>query len=56
MTRLFLLGVAFLGSIASSLHAQPLRGTKPLHIEGDLARHMLDGIDRYLSRRIGGVR
>ena len=50
MTRLVLLGLAFLGSIASPLHAQPLPGTKPLEIEGDLARHMLDGIDRYLSR------
>ncbi len=32
------------------LCAQALPGTQPLTIEGDLARHMVEGIDRYLTR------
>ncbi|MCI0378757.1 MAG: hypothetical protein L0215_14205 [Gemmataceae bacterium] len=37
---------------ASNLGAQTLPGTQPLEMKGDLARHMLNGIDKYLSRQI----
>src|SRR5687768_13937814 len=32
--------------------AQPLDGTKPLDVQGDLAAQMVDGIDRFLLREI----
>ncbi|HEY4312303.1 MAG TPA: hypothetical protein VGN12_22840 [Pirellulales bacterium] len=47
--------------IATTLHAmfnalqaaEPLPGTQPLTVEGDLASQMVDGIDRFLLRQIG---
>lgn len=39
-------------SIASNLHAQPLPGTKPLEMKGDLAMQMVEGIDRYLTHEL----
>ncbi len=47
MRRLSLLCVLLLPLTA---FAQALPGTKPLEMKGDLARHMLDGIDRALTR------
>lgn len=32
--------------------AQSLPGTKPLEFKGDLARHMLDGMDRFLDKML----
>src|SRR6516162_5190376 len=37
---------------ASSLRAQPLSGTEPLTMQGDLAKVMVEGIDRYLDRQL----
>ncbi|MCI0682055.1 MAG: hypothetical protein L0Y71_08125 [Gemmataceae bacterium] len=37
---------------ASTLHAEPLPGTKPLDIQGDIAKQMVEGIDRYLTREL----
>jgi hypothetical protein len=34
--------------------AQSLPDTKPLTMKGDLARHMVDGIDRYLTAATAG--
>src|SRR5437588_7087259 len=34
----------------AGIRAEPLPGTKPLEMKGDLARQMVDGIDRYLTR------
>src|SRR4051812_27689611 len=34
----------------AGLAAQTLPGTSPLEMKGDLARQMLDGIDRYLTK------
>jgi dienelactone hydrolase len=31
---------------------QPLRGTKPLTLEGDIASQLVDGVDRFLLREI----
>jgi hypothetical protein len=50
MTRRLPVAFAVFFAAAASLHAQALPGTQPLEIKGDLARVMLDGIDRYLSR------
>lgn len=36
--------------LISPLRAQPLSGTKPLETQGDLAKQMVEGIDRYLTR------
>src|SRR5437016_2007841 len=44
------LGFCLILLIPSSAAAQPLPGTKPLEMQGDRARQMLDGIDRYLTR------
>jgi dienelactone hydrolase len=52
MMRRFALSALLLLSASAAAHAQPLADTKPLDIQGDLARHMLDGIDRYLSREL----
>ena len=49
--RLFLLLV--LWSVASAAAGEPLPGTKPLTLEGDLASQMVDGIDRFLLRETG---
>ena len=38
--------------IASPLFAEPLPGTQPLTVEGDLAAQMVAGIDRYLDREL----
>jgi dienelactone hydrolase len=38
-------------AFAANVTAQPLPGTKPLLIKGDLARTMVDGIHRYLARQ-----
>lgn len=46
--------MVFLG-VSSPLHAQALPGTKPLEIKGDLAKHMLEGIDKYLSRELAAA-
>lgn len=37
---------------AASLWAQPLPGTAPLERTGDLAAQMVEGIDRYLMRKL----
>jgi dienelactone hydrolase len=38
--------------ISSSVHAEPLPGTKPLTREGDLAAQMVEGIDKYLMHEL----
>src|SRR5688572_14758400 len=48
----FTFAFSILLTTAASLDAQSLPGTQPLEIKGDLARVMLDGIDRYLSREL----
>ncbi len=48
--RRYLLGMAICLCLTTSLHAQPLPGTKPLAMQGDLAKQMVEGIDRYLTR------
>jgi dienelactone hydrolase len=49
MRRFFSVAVAAL-CVAAPLHAQPLPGTKPLEMQGDLAKQMVEGIDRYLTK------
>lgn len=39
-------------SAVSTLHAQALPGTKPLDMQGDIAKQMVEGIDRYLTREV----
>jgi cephalosporin-C deacetylase-like acetyl esterase len=46
MMRLALLSILFL---ASTSLAQPLKNTKLLEVDGDLAEQMIDGIDRFLT-------
>ena len=45
----FIIALALASAV---LAAEPLAGTKPLDIEGDLASQMVDGIDRFLLRQI----
>jgi len=52
MMRRFTCALTIFFTVAASLHGQALPGTQPLEIKGDLARVMLDGIDRYLSREL----
>jgi dienelactone hydrolase len=40
---------------ASTLSSQPMPGTAPLERTGDLAAQMVEGIDRYLMRRLAEV-
>ncbi|HWY86426.1 MAG TPA: hypothetical protein VNX28_06865 [Gemmataceae bacterium] len=49
MPRISCLALAIL-LFPAPASAQPLTGTMPLDMKGDLARQMLDGIDRYLTR------
>lgn len=51
MIRTYCLLVVVL-SLSAACHAQPDLQTKPLTIEGDLASEMVDGIDRFLLRKI----
>lgn len=44
--------IALLVVLARALIAQPLPGTAPLERQGDLAAQMVEGIDRYLMRRL----
>jgi hypothetical protein len=39
--------------LASLQSAEPLPGTKPLTVDGDLAAKMVEGIDKYLMRELG---
>jgi dienelactone hydrolase len=48
-TIVIALSVAFL--VPALAPAQPLPGTKPLAAKGDLAKQMVEGIDRYLAKR-----
>ncbi|MCW5982602.1 MAG: dienelactone hydrolase family protein [Bryobacteraceae bacterium] len=41
---------------AWTVFGQPLPGTAPLEEQGDLAVRMVEGIDRYLMRGLGGAR
>ncbi len=41
-----------LASSVAPAYAQPLPGTKPLTLDGDLAQTMLQGVDRYLTKRL----
>jgi hypothetical protein len=47
--RVFAASFALLCMATTSL-AEPLPGTQPLEIEGDLADQMVSGIDRFLLR------
>lgn len=38
--------------VAQGADVEPLPGTKPLTVEGDVASQMVDGIDRFLMRQI----
>ncbi len=46
-------------AMVNTLHAaEPLAGTQPLTVEGDLASQMVDGIDKFSAaadRRIGSA-
>ncbi len=44
-----------LGAVCAAViaDAQPLPGTRPLTMEGDLAAHMVAGMDRFLMRETG---
>ncbi len=44
--------LAGLGAIALVCHAQPLPGTAPLEMEGDIASNIVAGADRFLLRKI----
>jgi dienelactone hydrolase len=37
---------------APSAYSQPLTGTKPLEMQGDIASQMIDGADRFLMKQI----
>jgi cephalosporin-C deacetylase-like acetyl esterase len=40
---------------AGRLYAEPLPDTKPLTVEGDLDKHMVAGIDKYLMRELAAT-
>src|SRR5262245_19885451 len=46
------LALAFVLLLTSALSADPLPGTKPLTMKGDLAAQMVSGIDKYLDREL----
>ena len=48
--RRFLIAPCLSLLLTAPLAAQPLAGTKPLEMQGDLAKQMVEGIDRYLTR------
>ena len=43
---------ALMAAPVPAARAEPLAGTAPLTMEGDLASAMVDGIDRFLLREI----
>jgi dienelactone hydrolase len=56
--RLTAFAVAYVITLAnaSTLRAQSLPGTEPLTIKGDLAKVMVEGIDRYLDQQLANTR
>jgi dienelactone hydrolase len=42
----------FLFILAGTNPAQPLPGTAPLTLEGDIASHLVEGVDRFLLRKL----
>lgn len=48
----YLLTASFCLALAAPAHGQALPGTKPLEMQGDLAKQMVEGIDRYLMREL----
>src|SRR5215471_20898678 len=52
LTRQFFLTLILTFSVSCPLFAEPLPGTKPLTMEGDLAAQMVAGIDKYLMREL----
>jgi hypothetical protein len=53
MTRLIMLYLAAQLLVVDVTNAQQLPGTKPLTLEGDIASHLVDGVDRFLLRQLG---
>src|SRR5689334_860963 len=47
-----LVGILLMASAVRAAEPQPLAGTKPLTMEGDITSTMLDGIDRFLTKQI----
>ena len=52
MTRLIMLYLAAQLLVVDVTNAQQLPGTKPLTLEGDIASHLVDGVDRFLLRQL----
>ncbi|MCS7046363.1 MAG: hypothetical protein NZO58_08415 [Gemmataceae bacterium] len=52
MRRAVVLAALVIGCGSGSVAAQPLPGTKPLDLQGDLAKQMVEGIDRYLTKAL----
>ena len=52
MTRLIVFYLAAQILVADISNAQQLPGTKPLTLEGDIASHLVDGVDRFLLRQL----
>ncbi|MBT7256689.1 MAG: hypothetical protein HN882_16935, partial [Planctomycetaceae bacterium] len=51
--RSFLLILAtLLASTPTNIIAQPLPNTKALKLEGDIASHLVDGVDRFLLKQL----
>ena len=52
MRRFLLILATLLASIPTNITAQPLPNTEALKLEGDIASHLVDGVDRFLLKQL----
>ena len=52
---LLVIALALPALLPDRLAAQPLPGTEPLTVDGDLAAQMVEGIDRFLAKETSGA-
>ena len=52
MRRFLLILATLLVTTPINIIAQPLPNTEPLKLEGDIASHLVDGVDRFLLKQL----
>jgi hypothetical protein len=51
MRNFLLILATLLAATSTTINAQPLPNTEALKLEGDIASHLVDGVDRFLLKQ-----
>ncbi|MFP6586986.1 MAG: hypothetical protein VB814_05010, partial [Pirellulaceae bacterium] len=52
MRNFLLILATLLAATSTTINAQPLPNTEALKLEGDIASHLVDGVDRFLLKQL----